>query len=279
MWFYIYCGHPNCETPNDDVMIWRYIKDEIIQIDGVEIDVIPNMLETNSLYFTRADRFSDEWEGTPSTKYLSMYDLLNKCRERTAINCWSINNFESNLMWENYVGKDGIVIQSSIRGLRDSFEKSVGKDEYIGAVDYYESFVDFTIETNRLQPVLRKRIQYAGEAEVRVISIKQNNGVFDETGINIPVSFDKLIEKIYISPKSDDEFHDKIKYIFNQYNSEIEVLPSALAKNRPQIDRNDIPEYEVRTREWSTVDASCSVIIDNDLTGNDIIYYTNLKEK
>ena len=274
MWLNIYCSHPNCETPNDDVMIWRYIKDEIIPIDGIEIDVVPNMLETNCLHFTRADQFPDEWEGTPSKKDYSMYDLLNKCRKRTAINCWQINDFESNLMWETYVKeKDGIVIQSSIKRLKDSFEESVGKDEYIGPVKYCE-FVDFPTETNRLQPVLRKRIQYEGEAEVRVISIKQNNGVFDETGINIPVSFDKLIEKIYISPKSDDEFHDKIKYIFNKYKPKIEVLPSELAKNRPKIDSKDIPEFEVRTREWSLVDASGNLI-----TNDGIICYTKPKEK
>ena len=256
-------------------MIWRYIKDEIIEIDGIKIDVIPNMLETNSLYFTRADRFSDEWEGTPSTKDLSMYDLLNKCRERTAINCWSINDFESNLMWETYVGKkEGIVIQSSIKRLKKCLENSVGNDEYIGCVEYCESLLGFPTETNRLQPVVRKRIQYKGEAEVRVISIKQNDGVFDENGINIPVCIDKLIEKIYISPESDDSFHDKIKEIFKKYNSEIEVLPSELAKNRPKIDSKDIPTYKVCNEEWSLADASCNATIDNG-----IIYYITPKEK
>ena len=275
MWLNIYCGHPTCETPNDDVMIWRYIKDEIIVIDGINIDVVPNMLETNCLHFTRADQFLDEWEGTPSIKDFPMYDLLNKCRKRTAINCWSINDFESNLMWETYVGKkDGIVIQSSIGRLRDIFKKSVGNDEYIGKVEYSKSIGDFPTETNRLQPVLRKRIQYEGEAEVRVISIKQNDGVFDENGINIPVSFDKLIEKIYISPKSDDLFHDKIKGLFKKYKPKIEVLPSDLAKNRPKIDSKDIPKYKVCPMEWCSADASGNVKSDNN-----IIYYTNLKEK
>jgi len=278
------------------MMIWRYIKDEIIEIDGIEIDgieidgieidgieidVVPNMLKTNCLHFTRADQFIDEWEGTPSSNDLPMYDLLNKCRKRTAINCWSINDFESYLMWETYVGKkDGIVIQSSIGRLRDIFEKSVGNDEYIKKVEYSKSIGDFPTETNRLQPVLRKRIQYEGEAEVRVISIKQNDGVFDENGINIPVSFDKLIEKIYISPKSDDLFHDKIKGLFKKYKPKIEVLPSELAKNRPKIDSKDIPKYKVCTREWCSADASGNVKINKDIISDkDTIYYTNLKEK
>lgn len=270
----IYCVHPNCETPNDDVMIWRYIKDEVIPIDGVEIDVIPNMLETNCLHFTRADQFSDEWEGTPSKKDYPTYDFLNKCGKRIAINCWQINKFESHLMWETYVKeKDGIVIQSSIKRLKDSLEESVGKDEYIGLVKYCE-FIDFPTETNRLQPVLRKRIQYEGEAEVRVISIKYNNGVFDEDGIDVPVSFDKLIKKIYILPKSDDLFHGKIKGIFKKYDSKIEVLPSELTKNRPKIDSKDITKYKVCTGEWCSADASGNVKNDNG-----IICYTNLKEK
>ncbi len=272
MWLNIYCGHPNCKTPNDHVMIWRYIKDEIIEIDGIKIDVIPNMLETNCLHFTRADKFSDEWEGTPSKKDYSMYDLLNKCRKRTAINCWQINKFESYLMWETYVGKkNGIVIQSSIGRLRDIFENSMGKDEYICSVDYCE-FEDFPTETNRLEPVLRKRIQYEDEAEVRVISIKQNNDIFDENGIDIPIYFDKLIKKIYISPKSDEGFHDKIKFLFNKYYPKIEVLPSELAKNRPKIDSKDIPKYKVIYKEWCLMDASCNLTKDKN-----IIYYTNLK--
>ena len=48
-------------------MIWRYIKFETIEIDGIKIDVFPNMLKTNCLHFTRADQFLDGWEGTPST--------------------------------------------------------------------------------------------------------------------------------------------------------------------------------------------------------------------
>ena len=45
-------------------------------------------------------------------------------------------------------------------------------------------------------------------------------------------------------------------------------------KKRPKIDNKDIPKYEVRTRVWCSTDASGNVKIDND-----IIYYTNLKEK
>jgi len=278
MWLNIYCEHNNCKTPNDDEMIWRYIKDKKITIDGIGIDVIPNMLETNCLHFTRADQFIDEWEGTPSKEDYSKYDFLIKCRKRTAINCWSIDDFESYLMWETYVKeKNGIVIQSSIKRLKDSFEESVGNDEYIGPAEYCK-FEGFQIDTNRLQPVLRKRIQYKGEAEVRVISIKQNNGVFDENGINIPVSFDKLIEKIYISPKSDDLFHDKIKGLFKKYKPKIKVLSSELAKKRPKNDSKDIP-YKVCYKEWCEADASGNLNKVNDINGNAIINYTKLKEK
>lgn len=256
------------------MIIWRYIKDEEITIKGIKIDVILNMLETKCLHFTRSDKFEDEWEGTPSRKDYAMYDLLNKCRIRTTINCWQKNDFESYLMWKTYIGKEnGIAIQSSIGRLKNVFENSIGNDEYIGKLKYCK-FRDFPTETNRFQPVLRKRIQYEDEAEVRVISTKQNDGVFDEYGINIPVSFDKLIEKVYISPNSDELFHDKIKYLFNKYYPNIEVLPSELAKKRPEIDSRDIPEYEIYTKEWCSEDASGNLQI---IKGK--IYYTKLKEK
>lgn len=254
------------------MIIYRYIRDYVNPING--IDIIPNMLKTQCLHFSRSDKFEDKWEGIPSRKDYAMYDLLNKYRIRTAINCWQENDFESYLMWKTYIGKgNGIAIKSSIGRLKSIFEKSIGNDEYIGRLEYCK-FKEFPTETNRFQPVLRKRIQYRDEKEVRVISAKQNDGIFDEYGINIPVSFDKLIDKIYISPNSDDSFHDKIKHLFNKYYPNIEVLPSELDEKRPEIDSRDIPECEVHNREWSNRDASGNLTIYKGK-----IYYTKLKEK
>ncbi len=225
------------------MIIWRYIKDEVI--DESQIDVISNMLEKQCLHFTRADKFSDTWEGKPSQNNCSMYDFLNnKCLKRTAINCWNINEFESNLMWETYVGKEnGIVIKSSIGRITNSFKESEKNDEYVGKVQYLNSFDKIPKELNRYEPVLRKRIQYKDEAEVRVVTAKQNDDVFDENGVDIPVSFENLIEKIYISPKSDNLFKNKIEYLFKKHKLDIEVLTSELSKKRSDIECKVIPEY------------------------------------
>ena len=287
MWLNIYQKHPNFKTLDkddeldDDVIIWRYLKEKIY-INEVIIDVIPNMLEKQCLYFTRADKFSDTWEGKPSQNNCSMYDFLNnKCLKRTAINCWNINDFESNLMWETYVGKgNGIVIQSSIGKLRSSFEKSVGNDEYVGKVQYLKSFDEIPTELNRFEPVLRKRCQYKDEAEVRVVTAKQNDGVFDEDGVDIPVSFEKLIEKIYLSPESDDLFKNKIEELFKKHKLDIKVLTSELSKKRSDIECKVIPEYEIIKKEWDSADLSCNTTLEKDIkSGNDIIFYTRLKEK
>jgi hypothetical protein len=45
---------PLFEQPPDDARIWRYI----------DISKLVSLLTTNALFFARADRFTDTWEGS-----------------------------------------------------------------------------------------------------------------------------------------------------------------------------------------------------------------------
>ncbi len=95
------------------------------------------MLSHNALHFSRADLFTDKWEGAvPDLIFQKLKDNLSaddnentkkfikKLKELTFINCWHINEFESAAMWDLYGSSDGtIAIESDFKTLNEIFSK------------------------------------------------------------------------------------------------------------------------------------------------------------
>ena len=98
-------------TPPDDWnTLWRYMS----------LEKFVNMLETKSLFFTRADKFEDPFEGFTPPALVESYrksvkrvildesftEVLIKISENSRkyvmCNCWHQNEEESMAMWEKY---------------------------------------------------------------------------------------------------------------------------------------------------------------------------------
>jgi len=136
----MYKPHSKLEISNpDSSKIWRYMN----------FDKFQNMIEDTSLFFCRADKLGERWEGIFPKKTINKYGLKekkilssngntytpkewHKLKELRShlINCWHVNSDESYEMWKTYTSKNdnisakSIAIQSTIGRLKNSFHKT-----------------------------------------------------------------------------------------------------------------------------------------------------------
>lgn len=186
--------HPNLITCAGGTKVWRYI----------DLGKFRSMLETNSLFFCRADEFSDIFEGSqPEREYQWKFDRQKQHAERynlafdeehawknvegssasykrlrraTVVNCWHMNENESAVMWGAYLkDTEGVVIQTNAQSLINSFSESPLKIyssvirylDYNNDIYYHEQDYPHAGE-NTLIPLIHKKREYQGEQEFRL---------------------------------------------------------------------------------------------------------------
>jgi hypothetical protein len=190
--------------PEWDSTIWRYI----------DFYQFVSLLQRKSLYFNRADRFSDPFEGSlplPNSKerqdIIDEFELAETAddvdelassayesyRKFTFLNCWHSRDRESAFMWELY-SEQAIALKSTAGRLRDALNES-GEDVHISEVqyiDYQSSKID---EEDTFSPFVHKRLSYENEREIRALiqqppDVRPQRESDDPPGIYIPVGDD-----------------------------------------------------------------------------------------
>lgn len=238
--------HPLFIPPNNkDQLIWRYL----------DFTKFVDLLNTKSLYFTRADIFEDLFEGSltkPSVEARTAIDnqfenIANKLsvslsaqykkaglgfRDKICINCWHLNEYESAAMWKLYLkSNEGIAIQSTYNKFISSFNDTL-ETVHVGVVkyiDYERDFIDFR---NSFNPYLHKRKSFAHEHEIRAILWREedNNRKVDlkDGGWKVKVDLQNLIQNIYVSPDSQIWFNKLVQDITLKFGLKINVVNSSL---------------------------------------------------
>lgn len=238
------------EKPSDeDIKIWRYI----------DFTKFVSLLDKQALFFARADRLSDSFEGSYSKANIKLRPIMYKdisedsfnemqrqltsfskeIRRFTIMNCWHMNDYESAAMWKLYLKTDeGVAIQSTFKRLTESFLNHAEHDVHIGTVKYIDYETEWLPEGSAFYPFLHKRKSFEHERELRAIiqkfptkgdEIDLTQEIFD-IGAYINVDLYTLIEKIFVSPTAPKWFNDVVKSIVNKYNLEKEVIQSSLAE-------------------------------------------------
>jgi len=243
----MYVDHPAFVQPdNEHVKVWRYM----------DFTKMVSLIDTRRLFFTRADKFDDPFEGSwprinvqgmhtvpddvpPEAReiYLKSYanigEMSKLWSKHTAINCWHMNEHESAAMWKLYLKSDeGIAVQSTYNKLRSSIIDD--ENVYLGVVkyiDYEKEWIDGNV--NLLAPFVHKRKSFEHEREIRALVIKwpKTEGEIEETidtGLKIKVDVERLIEQIYIAPNAPAWFSDLVRAIIHRYGYAIEVVQSKL---------------------------------------------------
>jgi hypothetical protein len=247
-------NNPQFRPPaHESVSVWRYM----------DFTKFVDLLDTKTLFFTRADRFDDRFEGSypqqnVTTRAGSFVKrgfsrdnaqgtatlITNFGKEMprfVAINCWHINTHESAAMWRLYLkSNEGIAIQSTFQCLRDSFLPSQ-EMIHLGLVDYIDYESDKISEYNQLSPFVYKRKSFAHENELRAIIFKPPVTGANHTarldidvisdGLRVPVDLGKLILKVFVAPNSAAWLTKLVKSVATKYGIQSPVIQSSLAKD------------------------------------------------
>ena len=185
-------------TPSDKDTLWRYIS----------FEKFVNMLDTESLFFTRAYKYEDPFEGyihkvtrdschnlideinfdrghpTDGVKKLELEAIVTEDeiqKKYIMCNCWHTNNDESMAMWEKYhLRNNGIAIKTTMEKLKnsitDAIDVYIGNVEYISREKFQHEYVNQYLNPIILKghsilyhPYFFKRKVFEYEQEVRVI--------------------------------------------------------------------------------------------------------------
>ena len=215
-----------------------------------------DLLETRSLYFCRADRFEDPYEGIPHPSLIkeqreALWDALSfdwglaldtwngldlknryeSARSHMLVSCWHENEVESAAMWKLYLtGSEGVAIKSSQNRLANAIDKNckatVARIEYVNFNTPLESdrLAQIPIDP-ALRPFVLKRQSFSHEREVRaIIQVEQPPG----HGKSHAVDTEELIESVYVSPTAPRWFRDLVESVNRRYSVDAGVVHSQL---------------------------------------------------
>ncbi|MDB5190175.1 MAG: hypothetical protein JWN49_501 [Parcubacteria group bacterium] len=239
----MYEEHPSFRAVDDESVVWRFM----------EFAKFCSLLETSSLFFSRPENLIDPWEGhTPKGNFAdenykdvpddvkamliehAKLTLPGMVRKELAVNCWHINETESEAFWRNYSDR-GIAIQSTFGKLKNSF---VDPDYsiHIGAVEYKDHNVDTIDPTNIFHQILWKRRSFDYEQELRAViwALEDAKGkgakpFTNPKGQYIKIDISTLIENVYTTPfEKEDWFSDLIKDISKRYGFSFPISKSNL---------------------------------------------------
>jgi len=222
------------------MQIWRYL----------DLKKFISLLEEKALYFVSIKnlRRFDKFEGTvPEGAKRMAFEKMGDSKlvedgandfkrfaDNYYINCWHKNEFESAAMWKLYARDDeGIAIQSTTERLKVALP-----DSYKNCIIHIDDVEYTNYEMTRVSPKLHNIIYgktkfYEYEKELRayfsIYPLKSDpKGVESDCGYYVPVDLEVLIQKIYVSPFSDDWFIDLVRKILKRYNIDIEVFASKM---------------------------------------------------
>ena len=248
------------EVPKDeDATIWRYC----------DLVGFMSLLQRQALFFARADRLGDPFEGSlptrnveqrraelveleiPEEAHGSFGEIYQMMPLFTFVNCWHMNDSESAAMWQLYADRGkGIAIRSTFARLKRSLGQAsepveLGLVQYI---DYAEGSIDWEDDSitdlGRLV-FMHKRRSFAHEKELRAIHSRPATLYRDEDGkvavdvqkglrrdgVSVPVELSTLIERVYVAPQQDDWRYEAVKALAVKYGLSAEVVRSDLDRD------------------------------------------------
>jgi len=235
--------HPAFPQPQDpSVKIWRYM----------DFTKFVSMLESSSLYFSRADRLGDPFEGSYSKGNIALRPVVYKdvngadkmleyipefskwIRQWTFVNCWHMNVYESAAMWKLYAkSNEAIAVQSTYATLVACLPSNV----FVGCVQYIDYDRDWLPEGNAFYPFLHKRKSFEHEREARAIiqqelpiengkiAIGRTNQAF---GQHIKIDLAELVKSVYVAPMAPSWLRDLIEAVCRKYGQGWNVTKSSI---------------------------------------------------
>jgi len=229
--------------------IWRYM----------DFTKFVALISSGSLFFCRADRFEDPFEGSITTKHyqnqvgiisaltsdneneIKLYEKFGEeYRKHVYINCWHQNDIESAALWKIYLkSNEGICIKSSRFNLSSSLYRS-DVPVWTVPVKYIDYQNDDVPMPTKMAPFRYKRKCFSHENEIRAL-IYADNSIYkkikkqslSEYGISVNVIINELIQEIIVAPTSPKWFFELVQHIVKEYYVDAPVKQSAILIENP----------------------------------------------
>jgi hypothetical protein len=247
----MFVTHPEFIVPDMNTVIWRYMS----------LPKFAAMLADSSLFFCRADRLGDPFEGSfpkmnldirdvalaqaldivgaenedLAREFLATLSTTRKEFERfIAISCWHMNEHESAAMWALYA-KGGVAISSSVGRLIRSLQNST-EEVRIGFVRYRDFERDAIPEGSIFAPFTFKRMSFEHEREVRAIVYRHPIATapgFEpelpiDRGVSVPVDLAELVQAVHVGPLQPPWFATVVRQIAHAFGLSSQVNQSGL---------------------------------------------------
>lgn len=233
----------------DDETIWRYM----------DFTKFVDLLSTKTLYFCRADRFDDPFEGSVPTRHhekrireltkkypgfeqeLSLYARAGEnFRRFVFISCWHRNEFESAALWKLYLkSNEGIAIQSS----RHRLSRSVSNSRvpvWTVPVQYIDFVADDPPVPTRWAPFRYKRKSFEHERELRAMVFADGTARTKRLaaspaadGLRVKTDLKVLIESVYVSPTAPKWFARLVEDVARTFRLKVTVKQSSIESAKP----------------------------------------------
>ena len=220
--------------PKDTDTVWRYMS----------FEKFADILATESLFFSRADKFDDKFEGYIPESIKVSYESAgihidpNIFRPYVMCNCWHHGDEESMGMWDKYhLRNSGIAIKTTLRNLKNSLPDE--PNVFIGQIEYIENHNQIEMPENPsiaslvYSPYFYKRTPFKYEQEVRVIidvaSISRDDSY--EFGTPVEINVKTLMSEngeVIVSPHADKWVAGTLRLIVKKYKFQFPVNPSKL---------------------------------------------------
>ncbi|MCG2610518.1 hypothetical protein LZZ90_03230 [Flavobacterium sp. SM15] len=227
----MYVKNPNIKLPeNPDTVIWKYM----------DLSKFLDILISGKMFMSRSDKFEDQYEGTFSEptfeeiKKISennpkFLDYYKSHRENVVISSWHTNEYESFAMWQVFTkNNEGLAIQSTIGKLKEALAMERNFEQYIGEVNYIDYKKELIPFDDAFFPFLFKRKSFQYENEIRVISDVTPQKLSINEGLKIDVDITKMIEKIYIHPKSENWYKKLVIEVVSKLGFDFTIEKSDL---------------------------------------------------
>ena len=209
--------------------LWRY----------TDFTKFVSMLVNKGLFFSRIDKLGDRFEGsitkadyqalaqkyTAAVRRATTRHTVEGMLPRIFVNCWHMNEDESDAMWKLY-GMTGqaVAIQSTYARLRNWLSEKI----YIGQIEYINYQRDRMPEGPFMHQVVRKRKAFEHERELRAVRFDEKSTVPPQPGTWERGDLNSLIERVHLAPTSPEWQRDLMIDVCKKYDLTAEVVQSSL---------------------------------------------------
>ena len=178
------------------------------------------LLEAGALFLPYTELFSDVLEGGKRRRVRD-----DDRARRAAVSSWHASDHESEAMWRIYSPpQEALAIRSTYERLRDGLPDYVR----IHLVQYADSP---PTSDDPLLPFFFKRKAYEHEKELRAVVGRpppDSDAIEEDNGWQLPVDVGRVIERVYVSPFSQQWFYELVQGVIRRYGLSIPVERSEL---------------------------------------------------